>query len=80
MPQFNIHLTPEFEKNLRLYMKQKGITQKSEALRQALQEALELIKNKKQTTDFSNWLGLALKAPQNPSPRFTHEDQLWDEK
>jgi hypothetical protein len=30
------------------------------------------------TTDFSSWLGLANKAPLNPTPRFKSDDDLWE--
>ena len=30
-------------------------------------------------TDFRAWIGIATKAPMNPNPRFTTEDQLWEE-
>jgi hypothetical protein len=28
--------------------------------------------------DFRTWLGLGTKAPQNPSPRFKSDSDLWD--
>jgi len=77
MAQFNIHLTPDFEKNLRSYMKKKGISRKSEALRQALAEATSLLKKREGLTDFGNWLGIGLQAPLNPKPPFKNEDELW---
>ena len=29
-------------------------------------------------TDFSEWLGLGLREPQNPNPRFSNDDALWE--
>jgi hypothetical protein len=29
-------------------------------------------------TDFSEWLGLGLREPQNPNPRFPDDDSLWE--
>jgi hypothetical protein len=29
-------------------------------------------------TDFSKWLGLGLREPQNPNPRFLDDDSLWE--
>lgn len=75
MGQLNINLTPEFERDLKSYMKKKGLSQKSEAIRQAVKEALALKGEKK--IDFSSWIGLALKYPQNPNPRFKTDDDLW---
>jgi len=31
-----------------------------------------------QTTDFRAWLGLGLKAPKNPRPRFKCDKDLWE--
>lgn len=80
MSQININVTPEFEKNLKEYMKRKGIRQKSEAIRSAVSEAAEKIKEQKKPYDFSKLLGAALKAPLEPNPRFTNEDDLWEKK
>lgn len=77
MPQFNIHLTPEFEKELSLYMKKKKLSAKSEAIRQALHEAVERLKEQGARVDFRRWRGLALKAALVSKPRFKSEDDLW---
>ncbi len=78
MAQFNINLTPEFEKEIALYMKKKRVSTKSDAIRQALHEAVERLKSQRTDTDFRRWRGLALKAPLNTKPRFKSEDELWD--
>lgn len=78
MGQLNINLTPEFERELTEYMKRAKITQKSEAVRKAVHEATEKLKAERRETDFSLWLGLALKAPLNPHPRFKTHDDLWE--
>jgi hypothetical protein len=49
-------------------MKEKGITQKSDAIRQALHEAVARAKTNA-ACDFRGWLGLGLKAPLNSKPR-----------
>lgn len=78
MSQININVTPEFEKNLKAYMKKKGIRQKSEAIRSAVSEAAEKIQEQKsEPYDFSKLLGIGLKAPLNPNPRFKNDDDLW---
>ncbi|MCC6273619.1 MAG: hypothetical protein IT572_09170 [Deltaproteobacteria bacterium] len=59
-------------------MKQKGFSQKSEAIRQALEESVQRLKAQKKKTDFRSWLGMALKTPLNPKPRFKNEDELWE--
>ena len=76
MKQLNLNVTPEFERDLRHFMNKKGIARKSDAIRRALHEAAA---RTQATTDFDfhSWIGLALKAPLNPKPRFQSEDDLW---
>ena len=56
-------------------MRQKGIVKQSEAIRQAVREAAA--KTGLAQSDYRSWLGLGLKAPLNPKPRFRSEDDLW---
>jgi hypothetical protein len=30
------------------------------------------------TSDFRNWIGLATQSPQNPTPRFRSDSDLWE--
>jgi len=76
MRQLNLNVTPEFERDLLAYMKRKKITRKSEAVRQALHEAVAG-SGAARPYDFRPWLGLALKAPLRSKPRFRSEDELW---
>jgi metal-responsive CopG/Arc/MetJ family transcriptional regulator len=76
MRQLNLNVTEEFERDLRRFMRQKGITKQSEAIRQALREAVAKASSASQS-DYRSWLGLGLKAPLNPKPRFGSEDDLW---
>jgi len=80
MSQININVTPEFEKNLKTYMKRKGISQKSEAVRRAVSDAVEKTPPEKKAYDWDRLVGIGLKAPLNPNPRFTNEDDLWEKK
>ena len=41
MKQLNLNVTAEFERDLRSYMQRKSIPNKSDAIRQALREAVE---------------------------------------
>lgn len=75
MRQLNLNVTEEFERDLRRFMRQKGITKQSEAIRQAMREAAA--KASTSHCDYRSWLGLGLKAPLNPKPRFRSEDELW---
>ena len=78
MTQLNINLTPDFEKDLKNYMKEKGCSQKSEAVRLALHEAVERLKGQKIKTNYKVWRGIALMVSQNPKPRFKNDDNLWN--
>lgn len=76
MAQLNLNLTPQFNKDLEKYMKHKGISTKSEALRMALREIVELISTSKKS-DFSSWLGAGLKAEARTDRKFKTEDDIW---
>jgi hypothetical protein len=73
----NIHLTPEFQQSLLEYMRLRHLKTKSEAVRTAVREALERELSRRRTADFTSWLGLGNRAPQNPRPRFRSDDDLW---
>ena len=77
MPQLNIHLSPEFEKALTRLMRARGFRSKSEAIRAAVREAVELSVRRRKSCNYSEWLGLAEGVPQNPKPRFRSEDEIW---
>jgi hypothetical protein len=76
MKQLNLNVTPEFERDLKLFMKRKGIRRKSDAIRTALRELAEPAATDSDC-DFRALLGIGLKAPLNPHPRFKTEDELW---
>jgi len=76
MRQLNINVTEEFERDLRRFMRQKGIAKQSEAIRQAVREAVAKA-GVASHADYRSWLGLGLKAPLNPKPRFRSEEELW---
>ena len=76
MKQLNLNVTPEFEADLRRYMKQRKIRTKPDAIRLALREAVER-RSHETSYDFRSWLGFTLKAPLRRKPRFRSEDELW---
>jgi hypothetical protein len=76
MRQININVTPEFERDLRLYMRAKNLTTKSDAIRQALREAVAQNAGPADL-DFRSWLGRALRVPLRRRRRFHNEDELW---
>lgn len=79
MAQLNVHLTPDFENALQRFKDLRGLPSKSEAVRVAVQEALERETRLPPKVDFRDWLGLGKKVPQNPNPRFRSHDDLWDD-
>ena len=77
MGQININVTPEFEAALVRLMRLRGIRSKSQAIREAVAESAERATCAAPVQDFSGWIGAALTAPLNPSPRFAGDDDLW---
>ena len=75
MNQINVNVTPEMERDLRLYMKKKGIPTKSAAIREALHEAVR--HGNAGVCDYRSWLGFGLRAPLRQQLRFKSEDELW---
>lgn len=76
MRQLNLNVTPEFERDLRQFMKQRRIARQTDAIRLALREAVTRA-GIGGDYDFRAWLGLGLKAPLRSKPRFQSEDDLW---
>ena len=76
MAQLNLNVTPEFERDLSAFMKERGLTHKSEAIRVAVREAVSR-RDGASETEFDRLLGAGLKAPLNSKPRFKSEDDLW---
>jgi len=72
-----MNLTPDFERDLTAYMRRKGISQKSEAIREALREALEVVKREQKKYDWGKLVGIAKQWPENPDARYLTEDDLW---
>jgi Arc/MetJ-type ribon-helix-helix transcriptional regulator len=76
MKQLNLNVTSEFERDLRTYMKSRGIGSKSEAIRRAVREAASRNSGEGEY-DLRALLGIGLKAPLNQKRRFLTEDDLW---
>jgi hypothetical protein len=77
MAQINLHVTAEFEEALSEFMRLRRVPTKSDAIRLAVKEAAQRESEHRRATDFSRWLGLARRAPENPAPRFRTDDDLW---
>ena len=76
MSQISVDLDPELEQALAEYMKLRHIDTEAKALRAALVEVVEK-ERPACRSNFSRWLGMGLRAPQNPNPRFRSDDDLW---
>jgi hypothetical protein len=75
MRQIHLNVTGEFERDLHRLMRQKQITNEFEAIHQAVRDAVAKASGVTRS-DFRSWLGLGLKAPLNPKPRFCSDDDL----
>jgi hypothetical protein len=76
MRQLNLNVTSEFERDLKRFMKLRGIPHKSDAVRTAVHEAVTRTSGGPDY-DYRAWLGIGLRAPLNPKRRFRTEDDLW---
>ncbi len=74
--QINLTLSPEFERDLELYMRKHKLATESEAIRRAIHEALSEPATGK-SLDFRDLLGIGNKAPQVKNPRFRTSADLW---
>lgn len=73
----NVNLTPELELALEQLMQLHLLPTRSDAVRFAVMAAVERDRQPLAAPDFSSWLGLALKTPESPNPRFSSDDDLW---
>jgi hypothetical protein len=78
MSQLNIQMSAAFEQKLKRYMRARGIKKKSDAMRQALDDAMKLPTKKPTKTSFRDLLGSANKFPQRPRREWLSEDDLWE--
>ena len=75
MPQINLHVTDRFEKDLKRFMRARGIPTKSAAIRTAVHEGCERTASATRA-DFRSWLGLGKKGAAKRG-RFASHDDLW---
>ncbi len=59
-----------------MFMKRRKLAQKSDAIRQAVHEAVGR-ETASEEYDFRAWLGRGLRAPLRRKPKFRSEDYLW---
>jgi hypothetical protein len=83
MKRLNLNLTPEFERDLRRYLRLRRISRTSDAIHAALREAVArgfdtpVAGPDTGGYDYRAWLGMGLKAPRNKHRRFCSDDDLW---
>lgn len=79
MSQFNLNLTPEFEKALERFRRIRKLKSRSEAMRVAVLESLEREIGTSRVQEYSTWIGLGSRVAENPNRRFHSHDDLWRE-
>ncbi len=75
MPQINLHVTERFEKDLRRFMRARGIPTKSAAIRTAVREGCDRTTTSKDV-DVRSWLGIGNRG-RAKRRRFASHDDLW---
>ncbi|MFI5182387.1 MAG: hypothetical protein ACHQPI_13455 [Thermoanaerobaculia bacterium] len=73
--QINFHVTEGFQKDLRRFMRARGIPTKSAAIRTAVHEGSERTASAKDA-DFRAWVGLGNRGPARRR-RLASHDELW---
>lgn len=76
--QLNLHLTPEFERDLAEMQRLRGLKSKSETIRVAVREGVARAVAARPTPNFASLIGLAKAGPENPNRRFLRDDDLWN--
>lgn len=77
MPQLNLHTTDSFEQALARFMRARGLTNKSEAVRIAVEEAAARAVRRRRPGGLRALWRAGLGAPPNDNPRFHSHDDLW---
>ena len=77
MAQLNINVTPDFERDLKRFMRLRRLRTKSEAIRIAIREAVERSLGAAGEQDFSSWIGIARGKLPGHETRFMSDDELW---
>jgi metal-responsive CopG/Arc/MetJ family transcriptional regulator len=80
MSQINLQVTNDFIKSLKFYMRKRGIKTKSQAIRQAIQDAVERISKAEEddgTVGLEDLLGIGVGNNLNHSPHFKNDSELW---
>ncbi len=76
MAQVNLHVTEQFERELRRFMRARGIPTKSAAIRTAVHEGSERSARTSGRIDYLTWVGLARRG-RAKRRRFATHDDLW---
>lgn len=76
MGQFNLHMTPEFERTLERLVSIRGFRSKSDAVRIVVREALDEALGTRARGDFGRLRGLAAGGA-GAARQFQGDDDLW---
>ena len=77
MPQLNMHISSEFDRELAKWMELRGIATKSEAIRAAVRESLERLRAARRPRDYRELVGLATPTVPISRRQFKTDDDLW---
>ena len=77
MSQMNLNILPEFAQALDEYMRLRKHRNKSEAIRAAVEEALQIARREERRADFSELIGAGKIGKENPKPKFKSDNDLW---
>ncbi len=77
MPQMNMHVTPDFARDLRRVMRARKYRSKSDAIRDAVRALAAKVESESKPFDFRSLAGIAKKGPRNRKPRFPDDASLW---
>jgi len=75
--QFNLQLSPDFERTLARLVAARRFRSKSEAVRVAVRETLDRALGSRDRADFGQLRGLAAGGRPAASRRFRSDDDLW---
>jgi hypothetical protein len=77
MPQLNMHISPDFDRELASWMEARGIATKSEAIRVAVRESLARLRSTGRPHDYRELVGLVKPTAPASKRKFKSDDDLW---
>lgn len=77
MAELNIQLNDDLERKLAHFMRLHHLRSRAKAILRVVEEIVERELARPPAPDFASWLGMGLRAPLNPRPRFHTDGDLW---